>query len=311
MNLVDTPDWEEALREQAVRALRDAAPQAAALQSPGDLPLTLLSHNRTVADGQTAYLLGQTFVLLVSAVQFPDASAIEVQKMADMRACLGAPAGRVLLDVQGHGRAQGRSFLIVARCKPLPQGRVARRVASWRVRGDLLQWLRELTALAQAPDPAAQQEFLASLAALSAMALLPAPLRHAAQRQMERLQAGQAQARHMPMHGDLWTGNVMHRPDGRLAIIDWGGSVVRGYGVYDLVRAADSLGLSRRRLARELAWHAQALGDAQQGAQLHLLAALGHYARHLGEFPAQQFAVLASRCCARLEAALGRPLSSC
>lgn len=301
MNTGEAKNWEETLRVQAALALHgNVLPGTSAL--PDAPPLVLLSRNSTVADGQTAYLMGQSHVLLVSAAQFPDASAVEVEKMRAMQACLGSQAGRVLLNVEGQGRADGRSFLIVPRCKPLPHGRVLYRLASWQVRAQVLPWLRDVAALVCAPDADAQQQFLASLAALHAMQGVPEAIRSAARQHMDRLQSGQTQARHVPMHGDLWTGNLMRRPDGRLAVVDWGGSAVRGYGIYDLIRVASSLRLPKRHLARELAWHAQTLDDVQHAAQLHLLAALGHYARNLGEFPQHRFASLAQRCWAELSA---------
>lgn len=305
MNSGKAQGWEETLRAQAVLALRGNA-SAVTLPSPDGPPLVLISRNDTVADGQTAYLMGQSHVLLVSAARFPDASAKEVEKMRDMQKCLGSHAGRVLLDVVGHGRADGRSFLIVPRCKPLLNGRVLHRLACWQVRARVLQWLRDVAVLVSAPDADARQQFLESLAALHAMQVMPDAIRSAACEHMDRLQSGQTRARHVPMHGDLWAGNLMHRPDGRLAVIDWGGSAVRGYGIYDLIRVASSLRLPQRLLARELAWHVQTLGDVQHGAQLHLLAALGYYARNLGEFPEHRFALLAQSCWAELNAVQNR-----
>lgn len=305
MNSGKAQSWEETLRVQALHALRGNASPVTSPWPDGP-PLVLISRNRTVADGQTAYLMGQSHVLLVSAAQFPDASAMEVEKMRDMQECLGSHAGRVLLDVVGHGRADGRSFLIVPRCKPLPNGRVLRRLACWQVRARVLQWLRDVAVLVRAPDADARQQFLESLAALHAMQGMPDAIRRAARQHMDQLESGQTQARHVPMHGDLWAGNLMYRPDGRLAVIDWGGSVVRGYGIYDLIRVASSLRLPLRLLARELAWHVQTLGDVQHGAQLHLLAALGYYARNLGELPEHRFASLAQRCWAELNAVQNR-----
>lgn len=305
MNSGEAQSWEETLRVQAAHALRGNVSFATSPWSDAP-PLTLISRNCTVADGQTAYLMGQSHVLLVSAARFPDASAMEVEKMRNMQGCLGSHAGRVLLDVVGHGRADGRSFLVVPRCTPLPNGRVLRRLACWRVRARVLQWLRDVAALVRAPDADAQQQFLASLAALHAMEVVPEAIRRAARQHMDRLQSGQTQARHVPMHGDLWVGNLMRRPNGHLAVIDWSGSVVRGYGIYDLIRVASSLRLPQRLLARELAWHVQTLGDVQHGAQLHLLAALGYYARNLGVFPEHRFALLAQSCWAELNAVQNR-----
>ncbi len=128
------------------------------------------------------------------------------------------------------------------------------------------------------------------------MAALPDGLRRAAQEQARLLNAGEVRAHHVPMHGDLWKGNILRQHDGSLALIDWAGSEVQGYAMYGLIRAAISLGVSRRRLAVEIEWHRQALGGSRHLPELHLLGALGHYARHLGEFPPDRFATSAQEC---------------
>lgn len=270
---------------------------------PPPAQLTLLSNRRAVADAQTVYRLGDAHVLKVSPSAFPDASAEEVERMHVLKQRLGEPAGRVVLDVLGQGRVQGRSFFIVPHCRPLATGRIRWRLARWGVRGELLGWLREVCLVADAPDADTQAEFLTSLAALEQLDALPHDLREAARHMAQRLHAGTLQARHVPMHGDLWTANMMRQRDGRLALIDWGGATPRGYAIYGLIRAADSLGIPRRTLARELRWHGERLGDAREAPMLHLLGALGHYARHLGEFPLERFVQMAQRCHHMLRAA--------
>ena len=186
-------------------------------------------------------------------------------------------------------------------------GRIRGAFDRFRARGELLRWLREIALLAEAPDAATTQEFLTSLAALHALTALPASLRRQAQALTQAVHSGQLVPRHVPMHGDLWHGNVMRRKDGRLVLIDWGGSAMHGYGLYDLVRCALAFGLSRRRLAQEVRWHGAALGDADQTPMLHLLGALGHYARNLGEFPLERFVRMSENCVSALQRALAKP----
>jgi hypothetical protein len=99
-------------------------------------------------------------------------------------------------------------------------------------------------------------------------------------------------ARHVPMHGDLWSDNVLLAEDG-IRIVDWAGAKVKGFGVYDLLRAASSFNVPRRLLRRELLRHAEILGGAD-ALRLHLLAALGHLASDLGEFPPDQYVKMAN-----------------
>lgn len=284
-------EWTRQLREHAAIALHGSTPQ------PGALPeLRFLGKNTAVADAQEIYQVGEDFVMLVSPGEFPDASEQEAAKMRAMKERLGPHAGRVVLDVRGQGRVQGRSFFIVPRCRPLPTGRMRNKIARWRLQGEVLQWMREVAVLADPPDALAQVQFTTSLQALERMQQLPRNIRDAAARFGTALACGAVQARHVPMHGDVWSANILRRPDGRFVLIDWIGSNIRGYGVYGLVRLAGSFAMARHRLAREIRWHAQALGHPELAAELHLLGALGYYARNLGEFPVDRFVHTARHC---------------
>lgn len=263
--------------------------------APRKARCTLVRDKGSVADAQAIYQVDDDHVLFVSPEQFPQASAEQARQMQAMRQRLGA-AAQVVLDVSGQGVIDGRSFVLVPRCEPLAQGRLLGRIARWRASTELLPWLRQLATSADAPDDAAREEFLASLAALQALHALPDHIRREAERLAAALRDRQLPARHVPMHGDLWVATAMRRRDGSLAVIDWGGSTAKGYGIYDLVRAASSFGVPRRRLAREIAWHSRALGDVEGIPSLHLLGALGYYARHLGEFPLPRFIELAASC---------------
>lgn len=291
MNNEDTAAWEAQLREAASTALYGADSGRQVKN------LTLMRKKGTVADSQAVYLVDDHYVLHVAPAAFPETSVEDARKALAMRERLGTDAaGRFVLEVSGQGRIGERTFSITPRCTPLGPGKIRGRIARLMARGEVLRWLRQVAASADPPDQAARDAFLASLAALQSIATLPDDIRRACERPMQQVLAGQLAPRHVPMHGDLWHGNVMRRDDGRLVVIDWGGSNPRGYGIYDLVRCAQSFGLSQRKLAQEVRWHGQALGSITDAPALHLLGALGYYARNLGEFPLPRFVDLATDC---------------
>ena len=106
------------------------------------------------------------------------------------------------------------------------------------------------------------------------------------------------------MHNDLWQGNILLNSDGGIVVIDWPGSVVKGYAIYDLIRLAESLRLSDRALGEQLRAHCRLLGCEPKDSVSHLAAALGHLLGDLDHFPMHLFLPLADRCVRRAAAAV-------
>jgi len=245
-----------------------------------------------LGDSSAIYLVDGAYVLHVSPTTFPDAVRIEGDAVRAMRDRLGQ-AGHVLPPIAAEGRIDGRSFMAVPRLQPLSRTRIRGRIDRLRIRGAALAWVRALAALAEPPSAEATTRFSVRLAALAAMPDLAGDIASAAASARAALDSGAADIGHVPMHGDLWLGNLLRQADGSLCVIDWGGSQPHGYGIYDLMRLGDSLRIPPRIMRRELAAHMVALGGPQ-AARIHLLAALGHYAAHLGEFPRANFVAMAN-----------------
>ncbi len=208
-----------------------------------------------------------------------------------MRAAL-KDCGRVLPSLATEGRFDGRSFMVVPRMQPLSDRRFQGRIARFRIRGTVLDWLRGLSTMAMSQSDDTISNFSSRLVALAETPGLSGEIVVAAGSARAMLESETMTVNHVPMHGDLWSGNLMRRKDGSLCVIDWGGSQQRGYGIYDLMRLGNSLRIPSRIMKRELAAHEAALGGAQ-AAGVHLLTALGHYAADLGQFPRERFVVLA------------------
>ena len=259
-----------------------------------------------VADGAAIFLIDRQFVLFVAPFEHPDAADVQRTAMLRIAESLPASLSRTLLPIIGSGHFEERSFLVLPRCTPLSAGRLGRFLDKKRVADDILPWLRDLAAWkAHAPDDPGR--FIASLNALIRMDDLPVAVRETAQRMERQLRDGAIRPWHVPMHGDLWRNNVMRRDDGSLAVIDWAGSEVDGYGIYDLVRFKQSFNIADARYRSELRWYAELMGG-EDAVMAHLLGALGHYADRLGEFPRERFVTLAADCYALLNSGLsGRP----
>ena len=282
---------------------------ARAIYPAGDRTIAHVEVIRTessVADGAAIFLIDRQFVLFVAPFAHPDAADVQRTAMLRIAESLPASLNRMLLPIIGNGHFGERSFLVLPRCTPLSTGVLGRFLERTRVAGDILPWLRDL-AIWRAREPDDPRHFIASLNALIRMDDLPGTLRETAQRIERQLRDGTIRPWHVPMHGDLWRNNVMRRDDGSLAVIDWAGSEVDGYGIYDLVRFKQSFNIADARYRSELHWYAELMGG-EEVVTAHLFGALGHYANRLGEFPRERFVTLATVCYALLMSGLsGRP----
>ncbi len=246
--------------------------------------LTLLRNDAAVQDGASIFILDDWLIIHVAPAKFPDAVERNAVAIRKMRSRLGY-AGRVLPEVVAEGTLEGRPILATRRYRQLPSGRIGRQLAALRVRNHVIGWTLELAKLAEPRTDEASATFSTCLDALANYPL---------ERDLLQIRSALplSVARHVPMHGDLWSGNVLLAGDG-IRIVDWAGAQVKGFGVYDLLRAASSFNVPRRLLRRELLRHAEVLGGTD-ALRLHLLAALGHLASDLGEFPPERYIELAN-----------------
>ena len=108
------------------------------------------------------------------------------------------------------------------------------------------------------------------------------------------LEAGDWRPKLIAAHYDLWVGNMLLRSKSReapwgFAIIDWLGARCAGHAFYELVRLAQSVGLSNGELARQIAVHAELLDCRPRQAEHYVAAAAGYLALNLGEWPEDKF----------------------
>lgn len=242
------------------------------------------------------------FVVAVSPPRFPEVVAEECLKAATMRSQL-ADLGAPILEPLDMGRIETSTYAVLPYRKPLSK----RRGLNWAhriwMKRHLIEWLLQVAQRRTAP--CAQSRYEVSLQALGAVLAQDSPTAALLRTAEARLRSGRFAPRTTPMHGDLWKGNVLHgAASTAFTLVDWRGSETRGYPLFDLVRAADSLGLSPQTLHRELRLHRAALGCEMQDLPLYFLGALGHYAARLGEMPPAEFRAMSDRCATRLARAL-------
>jgi hypothetical protein len=263
--------------------------------------LHLLSSPRT-ADGTNVYLVrhGGSAVLKISPPPYPNVIEEMIGKARLARQALGERLGSCIPVPIDQWNANGVSCGLFEQLVPISSNRLIRFAQRKRITPRVLQWLRDIAKLDRGPNPKAS-EYLNALAGCPFI-----PLQEAAEKALTEMNASALILRSTVMHGDLWLGNVMLDPSRvrEFMIIDWGGSSVDGFAIFDLVKFAESAALTPRALRTELAAHADRLGCSLDQTRIYLIAALGYIWQNLNQFPPERFATMAKTNLRTLDAAL-------
>jgi len=289
--------------------------------------LELLGKQKTLGDATTKILVRTrgrrpVAVAIVSRAAAPDLVARGTRVAAAIRAMIGPELGSAIIQPIAAGSIDGRSYELLPYCRDISVRRPTRLIQRRRFGRPLLDWLARATHAAVAAhdghEDAAPEDFRTMLEHLQQQALFERPIQDAVDHALHRIDTGRWTPRHAFDHNDLYLGNIMlptraMRVSGRSSwpfiLIDWAGANPKGYGIYDLVRLARALNLSRGALGRELREHCDALRCDFQDLPGHLLAACGRLHRHLEHFPEAKFIATVRACWTTIDRAMG-PVAS-
>jgi len=262
--------------------------------------IQLLSAGMT-ADGARIYRVkDRPTVLKVSPPEFPTVISEMTQKARLARETLGAEIGRPIPVPLDEWERNGVSCALFEELSPISNHRVIRRIQLRRLTPLVLNWLRKVAALERGVSGNAERN-------LEALADCPCGvLRALAKDELTKIRAESFLLRSRVMHGDFWVGNILLDPSGvrDFVIIDWRGSNIDGFPIFDLVKFAESAKLAPRLLRRELTAHAKILGCTLEQTRTYLLAALGDIWMNLDQFPPERFAEMAELNLRSLDVAL-------
>jgi hypothetical protein len=261
---------------------------------------------RKSADTSDKYLvrdsLGQpAAVLSLSPAERPHATDVAAGSTRMAQAALGPRLGRVVLMPWHSGKIDGIGFSVAPYHRPVsafaPQRALERRRLLRLARRWLQETLRHSVRGADANE--VQSQFSAPLAALANLQGLRSEIRRRAAAELHALDAGHWQPRLALAHYDLWQDNFLWAPGDNefgFVVIDWGGARARGHAIYDLLRLALSSPADIGATLSELRAHCRILECPPDHAAGHALAALGHLAMNLGDWPVERLAMTAGLC---------------
>jgi len=254
------------------------------------------------ADCAKVYLVhdAETSVLEASPDEFPYVIRETTEKARLASEVLGEDLAQHIPVPLDEWEADGVSCALFELLLPISNGRLKRFIQLRKIIPPVLKWLRNVAEVDRGINKEAQS-------CLRALFECPVErLRGPAQTALARIEAGALVPRSTVMHGDLWIGNVLIDSVGErdFVVIDWRGSNVDGFPIFDLIKFAESARLGRGYLRAELAAHAEILACDVQDTRTYLLAALGYIWSHLGLFPPDRFAMMAETNLSTLDAAL-------
>lgn len=245
-------------------------------------------------------------VVLCSPVVSPDLITRSSFKAREAKAALGPELGRAVLTPIAEGEVRKLGYAVLPYREPLSDKRLAGWLQRRRVGPKVLDWLQGVTrqTMCDVSDAETFASFQRPLWLLAEAVDASDAVRRAAEIGIRGLEQGRWKPRFVLMHNDLWKDNILLDADGGIVVIDWPGSTVKGYAMYDLVRLADSFGMSDRVLGEQVRAHCRILGCDPKDGVSNLAAALGYLLGDLDHFPMHLFLPMADKCVRRMVSAM-------
>jgi hypothetical protein len=276
-----------------------------------DVRVGRLREGVSVADAASTFLLQvgrDKFVLRIAPTAFPEVIELEQRRAAAAKKKLGNNLGSVILEPLDQGRLDGRSYAVVPYRTPFSEGGLRWRWEKWQTKPHILVWLEGLVTTGSAGDGRTEtfRDFM--LLALAELERRVPALQYPAETAKTRILSGAFRPRPVPMHGDFWRGNILRAPRHQagfpFVVIDWRGSLMDGFAVFDLITLARSYNVSSTRLRAALRRHCHCLECELMDARAYVLGALGYIVMTLDQFPYERFLDLAQLSLAKCDEAV-------
>lgn len=242
--------------------------------------------------------------LLCAFSKFSDLPIRNVKKSADIKFNLGKELGSVLLDPINSGENDGIGYVVWPYCRPLESGLFRRKLQLFHLKPIILTWLKSVneSSICRAKDDEVLSYFINPLQRLRENKNISKEVKDEINFQIRSLESHSWSPFFVMAHNDFWLDNILIDENNienkfhGLTVIDWAGSNYKSFAIYDLVRMAISLRLSRTAFSAELLAHCNILNCNKRNATGYLLASLAFLADNLEQFPEERFNRLLNNC---------------
>jgi hypothetical protein len=247
---------------------------------------------------------------LCSSVKEPTMVQRNIERARLAQEALGEELGHIVINPLATGDIEGISYGIFPYCQPLSNSKLRWQIQKLQILPVIFQILSDLNKITvrEVTPTEIETSFAKSLQYLVDSSVIPEPLPQLSKNALDQLSSGIWHPHYVLMHNDLWKGNILLRQssdqnnlvnqtiDSKIVIIDWAGSLVKGYPIYDMIRLAQSLKLSDRQLLNNLKKHSQILNCQLEQSLFYLLTALGYLGINREEFPLERYIKLSVDC---------------
>ena len=266
--------------------------------------ISLLEPPKDVGDDATKILVKDNqkqnqYVILISPEKYPDAVSNYVNQIDQAKEALGKTLSRNVLNYEKAGRVNNQSYVILPFYDSF---RVSNRI-SWpfarkQLRPAIFNWLVNATNQTRTPptESELQLSFIGNLSYIRDNHDIDDHIRETASNALKEIDNQTWQPHFCLAHNDLWVGNLLLTKcafrlfkymdlNNKIILIDWAGSRIKGYPIFDLIRISQSLDVVDWVIKGELKKHSEKLGCEPAQSAYYLLAAFGHIGLNLGEYP--------------------------
>ncbi len=275
--------------------------------------IEFLSQSAVVADGVSVfklYNIGNELhaVLLCSPSLSPNLVKRSTYRAQQAKAHMDVASGKHILEPILEGKIHDLTYSVLPYCYELSKKRLLRKTQNVFLKKFIFEWLLGVTqcSIRDVDATSVEANFRRPLHHIASLTCLNEQIKQKASIAIDRLSSNLWNPKYVVMHGDLWSGNILLRskanilntvnPSDNFVITDWAGSEVNGYAIYDLIRCAESMHLSSKKLKLEINKHCDLLQCDFDDATSYLLASLGFIAMHLEHFPLERFVKMTESC---------------
>jgi hypothetical protein len=235
--------------------------------------------------------------LLCSFSKFGTIPTRNSKKSAEIKKNLGEELGSVLLEPIISGEVGGVDYAVWPYCQPLKSHFISRKFQMLQLKPIIFSWLRDATkvSMCEVSESELQNNFINPLKRLAVKDKIRKDVKNEISFQIKSLEEQDWKPFFVLAHNDLWQDNILvntkntGNPFHGLTIIDWAGANYNSFAMYDLVRLALSLDLSKHKFKHELVLHCEILGCNKRDSLGYLLASFAFLAENLDQFPEDMF----------------------